>query len=191
MKLGDVIEASSGSPQFRITEILNSEAPLYTFYNQSDLVDDLIGIESSSKENKKIRTNDKVFTLKTNDVIFSLISGMATIVSDKHEGYIYTQNSVKLNLNDDIDSRYFVFLINESKDIRKQLTIGLQGSQVFKYTLKQLKDINLPKMPLIEKQKIIGEIYFKQLRLTALKNKVAELEKKVIFNKLEEVSKND
>ena len=99
---------------------------------------------------------------------------MATIVSEKHEGYIYTQNYVKLNLNDDIDSRYFVFLINESKDIRKQLTIGLQGSQVFKYTLKQLKDINLPKMPLIEKQKIIGEIYFKQLRLTALKNKVAE-----------------
>ena len=191
MKLGDVVEASSGSPQFRITEILNSEAPLYTFYNQSDLVDDLIGIESSSKENKKIRTNNKVFTLKTNDVIFSLISGMATIVSEKHEGYIYTQNYVKLNLNDDIDSRYFVFLINESKDIRKQLTIGLQGSQVFKYTLKQLKDINLPKMPLIEKQKIIGEIYFKQLKLTALKNKVAELEKTVVFNKLEGVSKND
>lgn len=191
MKLGDVVEASSGSPQFRITEILNSEAPLYTFYNQSDLVDDLIGIESSSKENKKIRTNNKVFTLKTNDVIFSLISGMATIVSEKHEGYIYTQNYVKLNLSDNIDSRFFVFLINESKYIKKQLTIGLQGSQVFKYTLKQLKDINLPKMPLIEKQKIIGEIYFKQLRLTALKNKVAELEKKVIFNKLEEVSKND
>ena len=191
MKLGDVVEASSGSPQFRITEILNNEAPLYTFYNQSDLVDDLIGIESCSKENKKIRTNNKVFTLKTNDVLFSLISGMATIVSEKHEGYIYTQNYVKLNLNEHIDSRYFVFLINESKDIRKQLTIGLQGSQVFKYTLKQLKDINLPKMPLIEKQKIIGEIYFKQLKLTALKNKVAELEKTVIFNKLEGVSKND
>ena len=46
-------------------------------------------------------------------------------------------------------------------------------------------------MPLIEKQKIIGEIYFKQLKLTALKNKVAELEITVIFNKLEGVSKND
>ena len=191
MKLGDVVEASSGSPQFRITEVFNSKSPLYTFYNQSDLVDDLIGIESSSKENKKIRTNNKVFTLKTNDVLFSLISGMATIVSGKHEGYIYTQNYVKLNLSDNIDSRFFVFLINESKYIKKQLTIGLQGSQVFKYTLKQLKDINLPKMPLIEKQKIIGEIYFKQLKLTALKNKVAELEKTVIFNKLEGVSKND
>ena len=189
MKLGDAVQASSGSPQFRIKEVFDKEAPVYTYYSQSDLLDDLIGIESSNKENKQIRTYDKVLTLKKDDILFSLVSGTATIVSKEHEGYLYTQNYVKLTLNDDIDPRILVFLINESKDIKKQFATGLQGSQVLKYTIKQLIDIQLPEMPLIEKQKIIGQVYFKQLRLTALTNRVAELQKNKIINQLEEVSK--
>ncbi|RBP65322.1 hypothetical protein DES36_10759 [Alkalibaculum bacchi] len=45
--------------------------------------------------------------------------------------------------------------------------MGLQGSRVLKYTLKQVKELELPDLPAIEKQELIGELYFNQLRLEA------------------------
>ena len=78
--------------------------------------------------------------------------------------------------------------MNESKAIRKQLMIGLQGSLVLKYTLTQLRDLEIKKIPSIDRQKIIGQVYFNQLRLKALRNRVAELEAKIRLAKLEEAS---
>ena len=118
---------------------------------------------------------------------FSLITGIATIVSKEHEGYLYTQNYVKLLPSHNIDSKFLVYLINESKTIKKQFMVGLQGSQVLKYTLKQLKELDMPKIPSVNKQKIIGQVYFNQLRLQALRNRVAELETTIRLAKLEEV----
>ena len=66
------------------------------------------------------------------------------------------------------------YLINENTKIKKQFKQNLQGSQVVRYSLSLLKDIQLPKLPSIETQHIIGEIYFKQLRLKALKQRVAD-----------------
>ena len=79
--------------------------------------------------------------------------------------------------------------MNESKAIRKQLMLGLQGSLVLKYTLTQLRDLEIKKIPSIDMQKIIGQVYFNQLRLKALRNRVAELESKIRLAELEEVSK--
>ena len=64
--------------------------------------------------------------------------------------------------------------------------MGLQGSQVLKYTLKQLKELEIPKMPSIDKQRIIGQVYFKQLRLEALKQRAAKLKSTIILANLEE-----
>ena len=188
-KLSELVELVSGTPQFRITEVFDEKTPLFTYYSQIDLTDDLVGIISKNVDNKQVRTNDKVNTLCYGDAVFSLITGIATIVTKEHEGYIYTQNYVKLLPSHKIDSKFLVYLINENKIIKKQFLMGLQGSKVLKYTLKQLKELEIPKIPSIEKQKIIGQVYFNQLRLEALKNRASELQTKITLFKLEEAYK--
>lgn len=183
-----MVEFVSGSPQFRIIEVFDVNAPLYTYYGQSDIDDDLVDIVSSNVDNKQVRTQDKVNTLYTGDVIFSLISGTSTIVRKEHEGYLFTQNYVKLIPNESVDSQYLVYLLNEDKSIKKQFLMGLQGSQVLKYTLKQVKELELPKLPSIQKQQMIGEVYFNQLRLQALRNRAANSETTILLAKLEEAS---
>ncbi|MFC0903385.1 restriction endonuclease subunit S [Clostridium sp. MT-14] len=185
-KLSELVELVSGSPQFRITEVFDEKAPLFAYYSQTDLTDDLVGIISNGADNKQVRTNDKVNTLCHGDVVFSLITGTAAMVRKEHEGYLYTQNYVKLLPGNNIDPKFLVYLINENKTIKKQFVLGLQGSQVLKYTLKQLKELKIPNIPSIDKQKIIGQVYFNQLRLQAVKNRAAELETKIILSKLEE-----
>ena len=66
------------------------------------------------------------------------------------------------------------YLINENPKIKKQFKQNLQGSQVVRYSLSLLKEIQLPKLPSIETQRIMGDIYFKQLRLRALTQRVAD-----------------
>lgn len=111
--MSDVVEFVSGSPQFRITEVFDVSAPLYTYYGQSNIDDDLVGLVSSDSDSKQVRTQDKVNTLNTGDIIFSLISGTSTIVRKEHEGYLYTQNYVKLVPTENIDAKYLVYLLNE------------------------------------------------------------------------------
>jgi len=190
-KLSELVDFVSGSPQFRITESFDEQAPLYNFYSQTDLSDDLVGLVSSDNDNKQIRTLDKVNTLCPKDVVFSLTSGTASLVREVHKNYLYTQNYVKIDPKDSIDSKYLIYLLNEDKVIRKQLMMGLQGSQVLKYTLKQLKELEIPKPPSIEKQKNIGNVYFNLLRLRALRNRVAESETIILLKRLEEVTTNE
>ncbi|WOV86679.1 restriction endonuclease subunit S [Sporosarcina oncorhynchi] len=190
-KLSDVVEFVSGSPQFRITEVFDVEAPLYTYYGHSNIDDDLVDIVSSNSDSKQVRTQDRVNTLDAGDIIFSLISGNSTIVRKGHEGYLYTQNYVKLIPAENIDSKYLVYLLNEDKSIRKQFLMGLQGSQVLKYTLRQVKELEIPKLPQIGNQQIIGEIYFNQLRLQALRNRAANNEKIILLEKLKGASKSE
>lgn len=187
-RLERVAEFVSGSPQFRIKEVLDDKAPLYTYYGQQDIDDDLVGIDSDGSDGKRVRTFDKVSTLCQGDVVFSLISGKSTIVGVKHQGYLYTQNYVKLVPDEKVDSKYLVYLLNEDNFIKKQFQMGLQGSQVLKHTLKQVKELELPDLPTIEKQCIIGELYFNQLRLEALRNRMANLETAIVLEKLGEVS---
>ncbi len=190
-KFNKVVDFVSGTPQFRITESFDEQSPIYTFYSQTDLSEDLIGIITEDIDKKRVRTKDDVNTLCTGDVLFSLISGSAAVIRAAHQGYLYTQNFVKLIPEEKVDPQFLVYLLNENSVIKKQLLIGLQGSQVLKYSLKQIKDLEIPILPHLEKQKIIGEIYFKQLRVQALKNRVAKQEMMIRLQQLEEVTKHD
>ncbi|WP_433750617.1 restriction endonuclease subunit M [Paenibacillus amylolyticus] len=167
---------------------MDHKAPLYTYYRQSEIENDLVGMSSNPGDRKQVRTFDQLNTLCQGDLVFSLVSGKSTIVSAKHEGYLYTQNYVKLVTCENVDSKYLAYLLNEDKFIRKQLLLGLQGSQVLKYTLKQVKDLELFHLPLMDKQKVIGELYFNQLRLEALKNRITKLETLLVLSSIEEVS---
>lgn len=185
--LKDIIELESGSPQFRITELKTIDAPLYTYYSQVELEQDLAGFKAENTEKKQIRTKDDVRTLNNGDVVFSLISGKAAIVRKEHEGYLFTQNYIRLVLPKEIDSKYLVFLLNEDNSIKKQFQMSLQGSAVLKHTIKQIRDIYLPKMPELNKQKIIGNLYLKQLKLNKLKQRVSELETEILIEEMKGV----
>ncbi|MCH3973816.1 MAG: hypothetical protein LKF49_06350 [Bifidobacterium tibiigranuli] len=197
-RLSDIAELTSGSPQFRITESAASDAPAYSFYEQSDIADDLTGIDSrhdagSSARNarKQVHTNDSVKTLSEGDIIFSLISGEAAIIRRNHAGLLYTQNYVKITLHaskreEAIAARYLVYLINNDANLNRQLHRGLQGSQVLKYTVKQLSELKLQQQPPFETQQLLGNVYFDQLRLAALRHRVADNSSILILNMMKE-----
>ncbi|WP_340400510.1 restriction endonuclease subunit M [Paenibacillus sp. FSL H8-0079] len=188
IRLDHIAQFVSGSPQFRIAEAIDDKARLYTYYRQSEIENDLTGMDSNHGDRKQIRTFDQLNTLCQGDLVFSLVSGKSTIVSARHEGYLYTQNYVKLVTGENVDSKYLAYLLNEDKFVRKQLLLGLQGSQVLKYTLKQLKELELFNIPKLEKQQMIGELYFNQLRLEALRNRNSKLETILVLEGLEEAN---
>ena len=190
-KLHELVKFDSGSPQFRITEVWDESAPVFTYYNQNDLEEDRSGIISKSSERKQVRTLDAVHTLSAGDVIFSLITGKAAMVGDVHAGFLYTQNYIKMTPCPSLSKEFLVYLLNEDRSIRRQFAVGLQGSTILKYTLQQVKGLVLKKLPDLEQQRIIGAVYFNQLRLQALKNRAAEWETVICLTSLAEVSEHD
>jgi hypothetical protein len=189
IQMTEILELNSGTPQFRIKESLDANAPLYFFFGQPEMEDDLTGIETHGGSGKKIRTTDNVGTLESGDLVFSLISGRATIVRSKHDGYLFTQNYVRLAPAPQVDARYLAYMLNEDAEIKRQLHSGQQGSVTLKFTIRQLSDLLFPIPPPIEKQCVIGELYFNQLRLAALKKRVAVLETTLIIEKLKEANR--
>lgn len=188
MKMLELAELHSGTPQFRIKESMDSDAPVYFFFGQSEMEDDLAGVETLGGTRKQIRTYDDVGTLKSGDLVFSLISGMATIVRSCHDGYLYTQNYVKLVPLPVIDAGYLAYMLNEDGNIKRQLQSSQQGSATLKFTIRQLRDLVFLAPPPIEKQRVIGELYYCQLRLLALKKKVATAETTLVIEKLKEAN---
>ena len=186
-KLEKLVRFASGSPQFRVVESPDQQAPRYVWYAQHHLNADLSGIEPVYTDIKTVATWNKVCTLAAGDLVFSLISGTAAIVSRHHQDYIQTQNYIKLTPGKQLDKQFLLYLLNEDQHIKRQWAAGLQGSSVLKYTLAQLKNLQINALPLLEKQKIIGQVYIMQLRLQALKNRVAAQETKITLGLIERV----
>lgn len=186
MKLNKIASFVGGTAQFRIVEHPDTDAPIYGFYSQTDLNDDLIGIESNEKERKTIQTKDAVNTVCEGDLIFSLISGTASIVSEASKGLLFTQNYVVIKLKDAINPRFMAYLLNKDKKIRKQLQLSLQGSNVLKYTMKELKELNIGTLPSVDRQSWIGDVYMKQLKVEALKIRIAQNNTELILTYLKE-----
>lgn len=186
MKLLDIVKFYSGQPQFRVKEA--EAAPLYYLYSQVNLEDDLCQSDQQNLS-KWVRTSDEIDSLtSTGDILFSLISGQAVRVGRQHQGFFYTQNYVKLVVEAQIDSQFLVYLLNEHPDIRKQLKNSLQGSQVLKYSIQQLRNLVLPRIPDLFMQKLIGEIYFKQQKIRYLKQRCADAEQLIRLEQLRKVS---
>ncbi|NBI13295.1 restriction endonuclease subunit M [[Haemophilus] felis] len=189
MYLTELVTINSGQPQFRISETSDLEAPSYTYYTQANLELDIQLADTPILPEKVIRTFDPITSLlSAGDVIFSLISGKSARVSNMHQGFLYTQNYAKLVSTSRIDANYLIYLLNESPLIQKQLTNGLQGTQVLKYTMKQLKSLKLPKLPTLSKQRLIGDVYCKQQKLAYLKQRAAQLEKFLVLHQLQKAS---
>ncbi|KXT76844.1 restriction endonuclease subunit S [Streptococcus sp. DD12] len=187
IQLGDLVSFQVGFPQFRVKERPNGHR--YKIYNQLDLEDDLAGVSHKERESKELTTADQLTCLSSGDLVFSLISGTAAIVSKEHEGYFYTQNYVVLEPSNELDKNFLLYLLNEDKAVKRQFLLGLQGSAVLKYTVKQLRELQLPRLESLERQRLIGAIYRKQEEVKALKTRQAEREYLLRMGELEEVRK--
>ncbi len=188
-KLAEIAELKSGVSQLRIKETMRDDAPVYLFYGQSELECDLID-EESSKLPSQTRTDDKIDALSANTLVFNLISNKCSIVRSRHAGYILTQNFVKISPSPHINARFLAYLLNEDEGIQRQLKSGHQGSATIKTTVRQLSNLELPDLPLMEVQEAIGDLYFSQLRLAALKTRLAHSEMAVLKMKLKEACNN-
>lgn len=188
IRMAEIVELNSGTPQFRIKESLDIDAPTYFFFGQPEMEGDLAGIKIHSGIRKQIRTSDNVGTLECGDLVFSLISGKATIVRNNHSGYLFTQNYVRIAPTAAIDAKYLVYMLNEDADIKRQLQSGQQGSFTLKFTIRQLSDLLFPIPPPLEKQRVVGELYFNQLRLAALKEQVIASETTLVIEKLKKAN---
>ncbi|WP_279715900.1 restriction endonuclease subunit S [Chelonobacter oris] len=166
---------------------MDEHAPSYVWYTQQHINADLSGMVSNPSEYKTVSTFNEVCTLLEGDVVFSLISGVAAIVSEPHAGFVQTQNYIKLEPGNQLDRQFLVYLLNEDSHIKKQWAVNLQGSSILKYTLAHLKALQIKTLPPMEKQKIIGSIYMMQLRLQALKNRVAAQETKLTLGLIDGV----
>ncbi|WP_049492907.1 hypothetical protein [Streptococcus constellatus] len=191
VKVTEFITFESGSPQFRIKETVDKAAPLYFFYGQNELENDLSQIEMNQSETKSIRTFDPVLTVAEGDIVFSLISGKAAIVGKNHAGFLITQNYLRLVVDTPVIPSYIVYLLNEDLSIKHQFQLSLQGSSTLKYTVKQVKELRLPALPTIERQSLIGKLYLKQLHLEALQKHLIELKTKRLLFQLKETSSHE
>ncbi|XEO93306.1 restriction endonuclease subunit M [Latilactobacillus sakei] len=174
----------SGTPQSRLFISSNESDPSYYVYGQMELKNDLIQEETEPSDSRCLRTTDKVITFTESDVVFNLISGEASVVGRNHLGFMQTQNFVKLQPNEMLDRYFLVFLLNENQMVKRQLFESLQGSKVIKYTLTQLKALKINELPSIEEQRLIGRMYFNQLRLNWLLKRSADLKYELRINQL-------
>ena len=177
MYIQNVFHSNTGISQYRIEESNRSDAKIYTLYGQNELYEDLYGVPGAMSDRKQIKVDGMGpgAIAREGDLLFSTISGEATIVSSEHDGYVFTQNYARMEpMSRLVDRKYMAYLINENPSIKRQFKQNLQGSQVIRYSLKLLKEIALPELPPIEIQRMIGDIYFKQLLLRSLRQRVAE-----------------
>jgi len=77
----DMFHSNTGVSQYRLEESTSKDAVLYTLYGQNELYEDLTGVPGAMSDRKQIRTEYKGSTLKAGDLIFSTISGTATLVT--------------------------------------------------------------------------------------------------------------
>ena len=186
-RLSEYVDLVSGSSRFRVDEDRLGQAPHYYVYNQN-IHEGVDSLEASDSEDNEISTHDELTLLGEGDLVFSLISGTANVVDAEHAGYYYTQNYVRLIPKNSLNKLYFMYLLNEDSSIRKQLSIGLQGTILTRYTVSQLHELEIKNLPDVKKQEAIGKVYKLQLKRREKVRQVEEKKNRVLLQALKEVN---
>lgn len=153
--LSDVIVFSLGKNP---TRIKGQELSLYSPENfESDL-------------NCENEHNDK------SECIINLIKSKAAPVSINNEAKCITSNFLKCEFDSSVlDKWYFCYQFNEGKDFEQQIAMFHQGTtlSVKKLNVKTIGELKI-RLPDIEKQRKIGELYRQTLIQNRLMLKEAE-----------------
>ncbi|HEL1656652.1 TPA: restriction endonuclease subunit S [Streptococcus suis] len=165
MKLEELALFTGGSLQVRLDTTSWEDARDYILYNQQHHQLDGYEVIEEVIDSRTVTTDREVTLLEEGDLLFSLLSGKAVLVRAEHAGLLYTQNYIKIEPIAKLDKVFLLYLINESSAIRRQFYQSLQGSEVMKYTVKQLKSLQLGALPPLDSQQKLGKIYLDGLAL--------------------------
>ncbi|MDD9791732.1 restriction endonuclease subunit S [Priestia megaterium] len=151
-------------------------------YNHEDV---LVGDEPKSSSQNNLSLNE-------GDVVISNSLQLATMVGKNNIGKVLSLNFTKIEFNSEqLDKRYFLFLFNAYKDVRRQKERELQGSgPVLRIPLRALGEIIVP-VASIEEQKKIGAIYVETLKLQNKLNTYADLIEQFTSSMIEETLKGN
>ena len=175
MKLNDLVVVRMGMNLSRGTGKLETSVNPYTY---DDMKNDINGLYLDSIElaQNDLSCND-TYIVNCGNIVFSFVSSSASIVSDINSGKILSQNFAKLLIDQKkIDSCYLCYCLNESKEMRKQMNISMQGSAIPKLTPAILKGLELT-LPDIGMQRLIGKNYFRMKKKQNLMKEEIKLEK--------------
>ncbi|MGZ9586411.1 restriction endonuclease subunit S [Paenibacillus marinisediminis] len=141
-------------------------------------------------ENEEKCSSQNSPSLNEGDVVISNSLQLATMVGKNNVGKVLSLNFTKIEVDSEqLDKRYFLYLFNAYKDVRRQKEKELQGTgPVLRIPLRALGEINVPVIPL-EEQKKIGAIYAETLKLQSKLNKYAGLIEQFTSSIIEETLK--
>lgn len=125
--------------------------------------------------------------LNEGDIVISNALQLATMVGKNNVGKVLSLNFIKVELNSqELDKRYFLFLFNAFRGVKRQKERELQGiGAVRRIPLRALEEIVIPMVP-IEEQRQIGAIYAETLKLQSKLNKYVDLMEQFTISMLEE-----
>lgn len=131
-------------------------------------------------------------SLSEGDVVISNSLQLATMVGKNNVGKVLSLNFTKVDIDTQkLDKRYFIFIFNTYKDVKRQKERELQGSgPILKIPLRALGEITIPIVPL-EEQKKIGKIYVERMKLQSKLNKYSNLIEQFTNSIIEETLKGD
>lgn len=166
------------------TEIINyyDQASFEADYNHEEIVAE-DGVKSLS-----LNTS----SLNEGDVVISNSLQLATMVGKDNVGKVLSLNFTKIKFDSEqLDKKYFLFLFNAYKEVRRQKERELQGvGPVLRIPLRSLGEIIVPFVP-IEEQKKIGAIYSETLKLQSKLNQYADLIGQFTSSIMEETLKGE
>lgn len=131
-------------------------------------------------------------SLNEGDVVINNSLQLATIVSKNNVGKVLSINFTKVEIDkEQLDKRYFIFMFNAYKDVKRQKERELQGTgPVLRIPLRALGEITIPVVPL-EEQKNIGKIYMETMKLQGKLNRYSYLIEQFTNSIIEETLKGD
>lgn len=131
-------------------------------------------------------------SLNEGDVVISNSLQLATIVGENNVSKVLSLNFTKIEFDSEqLDKRYFLFLFNAHKDVKRQKERELQGSgPVLRIPLRALGEMIVPVVP-IEEQKKIGTIYVETMKLQSKLSQYADLIGQFASSVIEETLKGE
>ena len=188
-----ILTIQAGTLQSRLRPSEDPQTPSYYLYSQESLEHDLNRgavpyTQAELKERRTIRTTSTVRTVASGDIVFSLTGRTAALVHAPNDGFGLTGNFVRVTPLSGIDPAYLVWLLNEDRRIRAQISRSAMTSTVTKINGRDLEALEVPGLPALEVQKNIGESYLVNRRLRHCRQEAAQLEYEQVLVQLQQAS---
>lgn len=141
-------------------------------------------------ENEMSNLSIDNLALNEGDVVINNSLQLATMVGKNNVGKVLSINFTKVEIDKkELDKRYFIFMFNAYKDVKRQKERELQGSgPVLRIPLRALGEITIPVVA-IEEQRKIGKIYIETMKLQSKLNRYSGLIEQLTNSIIEETLK--